>query len=177
MPEDSETEASEANLEDQTAALQKELEEAKKDLEKQAALAREYLDSAKRIQAEFDNYKKRALRDREEFAKSANEKVISQLLTIIDDFERAITAQCDLNDLRAGIEQVHSNLMALLQSYGLKEIPATDKFDPNYHEALSVGEGEDGKILETYQKGYLLGRRVIRYSKVKVAKQKGDQNG
>ena len=175
MSKNTDNEASEADIEAQLVELQSELEEAKKDMERQAALAKEYLDSAKRVQAEFDNYKKRVLREKDEYAKFANEKVIGQLLTIIDDFERAIASQCELSDLKEGIEQIHDNLMALLKNHGLKEIPA-DQFDPNYHEALAIGEGEDGKILEVYQKGYLLGPRVIRYSKVRVAKQKGEEN-
>lgn len=137
-------------------------------LDKQTAQAREYLDAARRITAEFDNYRKRAAKDREEIIRSSNDKLITELLTIYDDLERALASNASKDEFRKGVNQIQLNLEALLKSYGLKEIPANDKFDPSYHEALSVGEGEDGKILEVYQKGYCLGPRVLRHSKVKV---------
>jgi molecular chaperone GrpE len=137
-------------------------------LDKQMAQTREYLDAARRITAEFDNYRKRSAKDREEIIKSSNDKLIAELLTVYDDLERALASNATAEEFRKGVNQIHLNLGALLRSYGLKEIPANDKFDPSYHEALSVGEGEEGKILEVYQKGYCLGPRVLRHSKVKV---------
>jgi molecular chaperone GrpE len=91
------------------------------------------------------------------------------MLNILDDLERALSADVDEEQLRRGLSQVHTNLRSLLKGYGLREIPA-ETFDPEYHEAFGVGEGEDGQILEVYQKGYCLGPRVIRHSKVKVGK-------
>ena len=82
--------------------------------------------------------------------------------------ERALASNASADEFRKGVNQIHLNLGALLKSYGLREIPANDKFDPSLHEALSIGEGEEGKILEVYQKGYCLGTRVLRHSKVKV---------
>ena len=137
-------------------------------LDKQMAQTREYLDAARRITAEFDNYRKRAAKDRDEIIKSSNDKLIAELLTVYDDLERALACNATVEEFRKGVNQIHLNLGVLLKSYGLKEIPANDKFDPSYHEALSVGEGEEGKILEVYQKGYCLGPRVLRHSKVKV---------
>jgi molecular chaperone GrpE len=137
-------------------------------LDKQTAQTREYLDAARRITAEFDNYRKRAAKDREEIIKCSNDKLITELLTIYDDLERALACSASADEFRKGVSQIHLNLGALLKSYGLREISSNDKFDPSYHEALSVGEGEEGKILEVYQKGYCLGPRVLRHSKVKV---------
>jgi len=150
--------------------LKAEVEELKAMLEEQRSLADRYLDTAKRIQAEFDNYKKRMQKEREEMVQSANERLICDLLNIIDDFERAVESSCDMEELREGVRRIHCNLMGMLQQYGLKEIPAEGKFNPDYHEALSTGEGDDGQILKVYQKGYLLGNRVLRCSKVEVAK-------
>ncbi|MBM4389264.1 MAG: nucleotide exchange factor GrpE, partial [Deltaproteobacteria bacterium] len=77
---------------------------------------------------------------------------------------------------RAGLRSIHDNLLSLLKSYGLREIPSNGAFDPEYHEVLSTGEGEDGEIIEVYQKGYFLGPKVLRHSKVKVAKKRGDDD-
>lgn len=152
----------------QVEQLQQQAADLRDALDKQMAQTREYLDAARRITAEFDNYRKRAAKDREEIIRSANDKLIAELLTVYDDLERALASCASADELRKGVNQIHLNLGALLKSYGLKEIPANDKFDPSLHEALSIGEGEEGKILEVYQKGYCLGPRVLRHSKVKV---------
>jgi molecular chaperone GrpE len=158
---------------DEVSELKEQIEDVRKELEKQTAAAKEYLDAARRIQAEFDNHKKRIQREREEFVKSANEKLIYELLPILDDFERALSASCSSEECETGICQIHDNLVSLLKSYGLEEISSKGKFDPQYHEALCTGEGDDGDILEVYQKGYFLGPRVLRHTKVKVGKQVG----
>ena len=152
----------------QIEELQQQVEDLRDALDKQMAQTREYLDAAKRITAEFDNFRKRSAKDREDIIRASNDKLIAELLTIYDDLERALASKASADEFRKGVNQIHLNLGALLKSYGLKEIPANDKFDPSYHEALSVGEGEEGKILEVYQKGYCLGPRVLRHSKVKV---------
>ena len=152
----------------QIEELRQQAEDLRDALDKQTAQTREYLDAARRITAEFDNYRKRAAKDREDIIRCSNDKLIAELLTVYDDLERAMASNASADEFRRGVNQIHLNLGALLKSYGLKEIPANDKFDPSFHEALSVGEGEDGKILEVYQKGYCLGPRVLRHSKVKV---------
>lgn len=170
--------ASETEQTDEVSRLKQEVAEIRKELDSQVSLAKEYLDAAKRIQAEFDNHKKRAQREREEFVKVSNERLINELLPILDDLERALGVSCSFGDLKTGIGQVHDNLVSLLKGYGLKEIPSEGKFDPQYHEALSTGNGDDGDILEVYQKGYFLGPRVLRHSRVKVAKKsdEGESN-
>jgi len=170
--------ASETGQTDEISRLKRELAEIGKELDNQVSLAKEYLDAAKRIQAEFDNHKKRAQREREEFVKASNERLIYELLPVLDDLERALGVSCGFDDLKTGIGQVHGNLVSLLKGYGLKEIPSEGKFDPQYHEALSTGNGDDGDILEVYQKGYFLGPRVLRHSKVKVGKKsdEGESN-
>jgi len=161
----------------QVDTLRKEVQELRSSLEAEMKRSRECLEMAKRIQADFDNYKKRTAREREDVVKCANDKIIGEMLLIMDDLERALSANVDEENLRKGLQQVHVNLQSLLKGYGLKEIP-TVTFDPEYHEAFGVGEGQDGQILEVYQKGYCLGPRVIRHSKVKVGKnqERGDNN-
>ncbi|TFG57025.1 MAG: nucleotide exchange factor GrpE [Methanomassiliicoccus sp.] len=151
--------------------LQAEVGEAK-------ALAERNLDLAKRIQAEFDNYMKRTQREKDERVKAANDKLLYDLLGFLDDFERALASKGTPEEFRCGVESVYINLRSLLQSKGLIET-SCETFDPGKHEALCVGEGEEGKVLEVYQKGYYLGPRVIRYAKVKVGKcsDRGESDG
>ncbi len=165
-----------AECQEEMDRLEKAVEEARKELDRQTLMAKEYLEAAKRIQADFDNHKKRIQREWEEYVKLANEKLVLDLLPTIDDFERALEADCSPEELRTGLRSIHDNLLSLLKSYGLREIPSNGMFDPEYHEVLSTGEGEDGEILEVYQKGYFLGPKVLRHSKVKVAKKRGDDD-
>jgi molecular chaperone GrpE len=162
----------------QVEALLNEVTALREALDKQKASAEQYLDMAKRIQADFDNYRKRAQREREEFMKSANDRLILDLLVIVDDLERAMNANAAPEEFRKGVAQVQFNLSSILGSYGLRQMPSDDRFDPNLHEVLCTEEGEEGKILETYQKGYLMGPLVIRHAKVKVGKkvERGEQN-
>jgi molecular chaperone GrpE len=129
------------------------------------------LEMAKRIQADFDNYKKRVVREREDIVRAANDRLVLELLSTLDDLDRATETDWDEAELRAGIGQIRSNFLSLLKGHGLREIP-NEMFDPQYHEAFSVGEGEEGAVIEVYQKGYCLGPRVLRHSKVKVGKSK-----
>jgi len=130
-----------------------------------------YLDMARRLQADFDNYRKRTQRETEEYRKYACSAIVSDMLTIVDDLDRALGQAKEENDLVIGIRGVRSNMMKILESNGLKEIPAEGKFDPNFHEALCAVEGdEDDTIAEVFQKGYMLNDKVLRYSKVKVTK-------
>lgn len=154
------------------------MEGCKAELIEAKAQAERNLDLAKRIQADFDNYKKRSQRDREEQVKAANDKLLYELLGFLDDLDRALDAKASPDEFRKGVESINTNLRSMLQSKGLVETPC-DRFDPTLHEALCVGEGEEGRVLEVYQKGYCLGPRVIRYAKVKVGKSKerGESDG
>jgi molecular chaperone GrpE len=134
-------------------------------------LADKYLDMARRLQADFDNYRKRTARENEEFRKYACAGIVTDLLNIVDDLDRALEHAKEDDDLTVGIRGVRANLMKVLESNGLKEIPADGKFDPNYHEALCTVEGEeDDVVAEVLQKGYTLNGKVIRYTKVKVTR-------
>ncbi len=144
--------------------LKKELSEAKK-------LAETYLEQLKYLQADFDNYKKRVLREREEFIRQANENLIKELLVILDDFERCLASMKNKEDLK-GLELIYKNFLKILKTFGLKKIEAVGKkFDPYYHEVLlkEKSDKEEGIILEEFQSGYLLNGKVIRHSKVKIS--------
>jgi len=133
--------------------------------------ADKYLDMALRLQADFDNYRKRKERETEEYKKYATSGIVTELLTIVDDLDRALEHATEDTDLVVGIRGVRANLMKVLENNGLQEIPADGKFDPNYHEALMAVEGEeDDQIAEVFQKGYTLNGKVIRFTKVKVTK-------
>jgi molecular chaperone GrpE len=163
----------------QVRALQQELDTLRKELESQQAVNNEYLVLAQRIQADFDNYRKRAQRDKEEFMRSANDRLVADLLITLDDLDRALGPNLGEEELRKGVTQIRSNLMTLLRSYGLRDMPEGSAFDPDLHEALAACEGEEGKVYETYQKGYLIGNRVIRHAKVLVGRnnKEAEQNG
>lgn len=142
------------------------------------AEAEKYLDMARRLQADFDNYRKRTLKENEEFRKHANEGMVKELLPVVDDLDRALAAAKEDTDLAVGIRGVRKNLMKMLEEKGVREIPVGKKFDPDFHEALCTIESDtDGEIAEVLQKGYMTDNRVLRYAKVKVTKKKQEEKG
>ena len=136
----------------------------------------ELTDDLKRLQAEFDNFKKRIEKDLVERTKLANQRLICDLLPVLDSFDKAIEdakKSDDYRQLREGLEKLHKQFLRTLEKEGLKEVRTDEKFDPFVHEALMrevAEDADDGKILEVFQKGYMLGNKTIRTAKVKVAK-------
>lgn len=148
-------------------------------LEDERAKSTEYLDSWRRAAADFSNYKKRQEKDAGELTKFANSMLISRLLPVLDDLDRAFqTLPAKLRDLTwiDGIQLIARKMQAVLESEGLKPIDAEGKtFDPNIHEAVIHEESdthEDGTVITELQKGYKLHDRVLRPTLVKVAKKK-----
>jgi len=140
-------------------------------------LADDYLNRMKYLQAEFDNFRKREELERRQFIKYANEDIIVALLSIVDDFGRAIAAAKDEKD-KAALKMVDARLMKVLEERGVKPIDALGKkFNPHLHEAFLSEESdkEEGTVLEELQKGYMLHEKVIRHSKVKVARKKEEK--
>jgi len=126
-----------------------------------------------RLAADFENYKKRAARERSEYIALANERLIAELLPIVDDLERALSAaeQHEEAQLEEGVRLVHRSLVDALQKEGLAEIETDGLFDPNVHEALLSqpdDEKESGAILDVLQKGYRIGDKVLRPARVIV---------
>jgi len=126
-----------------------------------------------RLAADFENYKKRAARERQEYVAFANERLIGELIPILDDLERALSAaeQHQEAQLEEGVALVHRSLAALLQRHGVIAIETDGKFDPHVHEALlsQPSEQEEGSVIDVVQKGYKLGERVVRPARVVVA--------
>ena len=138
----------------------------------------ELTETLKRLQAEFENFRKRSEREWSERTIFAGERVIAELLPVLDTFDKALQNTKDGVDakaLRSGLTGIHKQLMTALQREGLREIKTDGKLDPFKHEALmreEAEDGDDGKILEVFQKGYMLGPKVIRTAKVKVSKKR-----
>ena len=140
----------------------------------------QYKEKYVRLYAEFENARKRMEREKQEFVKYANEGLIVEFLSIVDDLERSLEAAKakheDYTAFLKGIEMVMAHIYALLKKYGAKPIEAKGKkFDPHYHEILSQEETdqfEDEYVMEEFQKGYCLGEKVVRPTKVKLAKRK-----
>jgi molecular chaperone GrpE len=134
--------------------------------------ADDYLDSWKRAQADFVNYKRRAEQERMEIGKYANSELILSLLPVLDDFERAFESIPPRSAKTAwvdGVRLVERKLRATLAAQGLSTIKAEgETFDPNQHEAVMHGKGEDGKVVMEMQKGYKLFDKILRPSKVAV---------
>jgi len=162
----------------------KALEETKSILEEKDVLIKEYEDLLKRQQAEFENYRKRINREIEENKKYANVEIILDIINVLDDFERAINSaksSRDFNALLEGIMLIERQLKSILEKkYGVKMIEAVGKeFDPSMHDAIMMEESDEvdeDTVVEDFQKGYIMHDRVIRPSKVKVAKAVGASN-
>jgi molecular chaperone GrpE len=130
-------------------------------------------DRLQRLAAEFDNFRKRSVREQAAFAGRANERIVKELIPILDDLGRALEAasQHEEAKLEEGVRLVHRSLADLLAKEGLAEIETEGKFDPHVHEALlsQPSDAEEGSVIEVVQKGYKLGDKVLRPARVVVA--------
>jgi molecular chaperone GrpE len=172
------TDAHEERVEEQVAAA----EEAETDPLAQIARERdEYLDALQRLKAEFDNYRKRVARDQQELAARAHERLMAELVPVLDDLERALEAAAEHQEakLEEGVRLVHRSLADLLAREGLAEVPTDGRFDPHSQEALLAqpSETEEGTIIQVLQKGYLLGDRVLRPARVVISAGPPGENG
>jgi len=148
-------------------------EELEQTLAEAEALRDQYLADLKRVAADFDNYRKRAQREREALVTRAHAGLVEAILPVLDDLGRALEA-AGLHEeakLEDGVRLVHRQLSDVLAREGLQEIPTDVAFDPHVHEALAAipSSAEEGTILEVVQRGYLLGDRVLRPARVVVA--------
>jgi molecular chaperone GrpE len=138
------------------------------------AKADEYLRDLQRLAADFDNFRKRSAREYEALAQRAHERLVKELLPVLDDLERALDAaeEHDEEKVIEGVRLVQQALRQALEREGLAEIEADGKFDPHVHEALLAQPAADvaqGDVLQVLQKGYRLGDRVLRPARVIVA--------
>ena len=148
--------------------------------EKMEQLAKELetmKDQYLRLAAEYDNYRKRTMKEKAELIKNGGEKTISAILPILDDLERALNiseTSDDVKAMREGIELIYNKFLKVLNQEGLQKIETDGKdFDTDYHEAIALvpapSEEQKGKILDCVQTGYKLNDKVIRHAKVVVA--------
>lgn len=169
LDDDMEQNEEELSEEAENAKLQNELEEARAAIEKEK---KEYLF----LMADFDNYRKRVTREKADLIKNASERVLSDLLPIVDDFERGLAAAKKTGDadaIRQGMEMIYNKLVKFLEVHGVKAIESTgETFNPDLHEAIATipapSDDLKGKVVDTTQKGYMLNDKVLRYAKVAV---------
>jgi len=144
------------------------------------ALAEKHLNDFLYLRADFDNYKKQAIKERSDYLKYGSERLAVEVLGVLDNFERALETKItpeNLANFVKGVEMTAHELRAVLQKFGVSEIPSVGKpFDPNVHEALSSEESKEfpaGHVVRVFKKPYKLHDKVIRPGQVVVAKQSG----
>lgn len=140
-----------------------------------AQQAAEWKDKYLRLQAEFDNYRKRTLREKMELVETGGKKVLLAMLPVRDDVQRALAAMGKSDDaaaIREGVELIAQKFTESLRQQGVTEIAALDApFDPDLHEAVAkfaAGEEKRGRVIDVVQAGYMLGDKVLRFAKVVV---------
>ena len=147
-----------------------ELAQRVEELEQQLAQARE---DQLRERAELENLRKRLVRDAEQARRFANEKLLADLLPVFDSLEAGLSASGDVDKVREGVELTLRQLLRVAEASGLSVVdPAGSTFDPERHQAMSMGQAEDqapGTVVQVYQKGYVLNERLLRPALVVVA--------
>lgn len=154
----------------------KELEEIKIKLEEKTKLCEEHFDKFQRTVAEFDNYKKRTLKEKESLCTDVTVDVVAAILPVVDSLERAVQAakkEDNTQSLREGIELVFKQMKEVMKGLGVQEILCKgENFNPELHNAVMHIEDEaygENEVIEEFQKGYILKDKVVRHSMVKVA--------
>jgi molecular chaperone GrpE len=170
-PEDSGSPAEE-EIAAQTGASEEELAALRAELEAARLERDEYLDALRRLKAEFENSRKRQEREVSRLLETASERLVVELLPVLDNLDRALEAE---GDIREGVRATRDQLADVLGNEGLLPIASDGKpFDPNVHEAVmgqASDEHEEGTVLQTFQRGYVLNGKPIRPAKVVVARQ------
>ncbi|MCD7772531.1 MAG: nucleotide exchange factor GrpE [Ruminococcus sp.] len=148
-------------------------EESLTEEEKLKAELAEQKDKYLRVMAEYDNFRKRTAKERLELISTAKADAVTQILPVIDNFERALSAQTQDETYKAGIEMIFKQFGDVLKNLGIEEInPLGEKFDPNVANAVNQIEDEDlgeNEVAQVFQKGYRIGDKVLRYAMVVVA--------
>ena len=192
--EEPEVEVMQEELNEQDPELQVELEEQEQEQEQeqeadvnaepspeeQIQLLKDELEKEKKeylfLMADFDNYRKRTLQEKQDLIKNGGEKVLEGILPVVDDIERAIDAIAqggDLDSLKKGVDLIHNKLINYLKSNNVEPIESTGElFDTDFHEAVTTfpapSEDQKGKVIDTVLKGYTLNDKVLRHAKVVV---------
>lgn len=147
--------------------------EAPSEIEKLTAENAELNDKLLRHYAEFDNYKKRTAKEKEEMMSFSKAICLKEILAVVDNFERALACESKDADYKKGVEMIFNQMSEVLTKLGIKEIEALNKpFDPEFHNAVSQVENEDfgeNTVCQVFQKGYMLDDKVLRHAMVVVA--------
>lgn len=155
-------------------------EQADANVDDKDALLADYKEHLQRLQAEFDNYRKKADRDKEEICRFASYELCYKMLAVLDSFELALENKSGDDNFVKGIEMIYGQIYSLLKKEGLKKIEALNKkFDSNYHEVLLSevrNDVDEDIVIEELQKGYMLNNKVLRYAKVKISKKPKENN-
>ncbi len=167
-----------ADVEVEVAGPEDRVQEVQAKLEEAEAMAQEYLGGWQRAQATFENYRKRMQKEREEWRATSNARLLGKLLPILDDFDRAFSMMPDsLKDDAwfSGIKLIQRKIESILETENVQPMDAEpgDTFDPRYHQAVlhqETEDFEDGQIMTVVERGYMLGKRVLRPAMVVVAK-------
>ena len=165
----------------QVTEEEEQLEESAPDVGVLQAERDELFDRLQRLAAEFDNFRKRSAREAAATIERANERLVKELLPVLDDLGRALEAaeEHEGAKLEEGVRLVHRALADLLAKEGLAEIETDGKFDPHVHEALlsQPSDAEEGSVIDVVQKGYTLDDRVVRPARVVIAATPEESNG
>lgn len=151
----------------------KSIEELKAQLKQEKEKSDEYYEHLKRNMAEFDNFKKRISKEKDMMYNTISANIVSELLPILDNFEKALNAETTDEAYKEGMTMIYSQLIETLGKLGVEEIAALNNtFDPNYHEAVMHVEDDnfgEKEVVEVFRKGYKIGDKIIRHAMVKVA--------
>lgn len=159
--------------EEQKQELKEEVKETQQKETNEQDKIKELTNTLQRLQADFENYKKRVDKEKQEFMQFATREFIKLTLPIVDNFELAFSSEQSSEDFKKGMELIFAQMKEILTNHGVKEIETNGKYNPHLHQAMMTGKDqnkEDNQILEVFQKGYTLGDKAIRQSKVKVNK-------
>lgn len=158
----------------ETASLEKELDQTRQALQ-------DYERRLLRLQADFDNFRKRMLKEQARWGEEAQLELVKSLLPVVDNLERALDQEGgDPDSIRQGVEMIYRQLREVLGQYGVERIAARGQpFDPNFHEAVmteETGEEPEGTVLEEFRTGYTMGSRLLRPCSVKVASRSREED-
>ncbi len=173
MSEENNTHVNQSNQSHETQTQAPE----KTELQESQELAEKYKNDFLYLRAEFENYKRNAIKERSDLIKYSGERLAIDLLDVVDNFERALEtpiSQENFNDFKKGVDLISANLKSLLQKHNINEIPSLGTaFDPNFHEALSTeatNEFQSGHVSRVFKKPYKFHEKIIRTGQVVVAK-------
>ena len=138
----------------------------------------DYTNMLKRLQADFENYVKRAEKEKQEFVNYSNHKLIAKLLNIVDDFEKALDIiNNNGGEVADGVEMIYNQFFKVLEDEGVKPIESVgQKLDPFKHDVIDITTGKEDVVIEELQRGYMLKDKVLRAAKVRISKSEVKEN-